>query len=306
MSFYRKVGNKEVKYEVADSYTNMKVVSDIFENDKGKTYVTVEAPCHRCYGSGQYGSLSIHDGICFACGGSGREYIDVRAYTEEEYRKYVAKKESDALRKETKERLAQEDRLKNEETYRHKAALRCGFGENDCIYVIYGRNAYSIREEIKKLGGKFNYDFGWYFTSPIKNLPAGYSFCKISFTEVYTYDPLQDIAILKENAKDIIKKKIISFLPPSNTEYYPAEIKERLRNLLVKVDTIKTIGNELYGSTNIYTFTLDRYVFVWMTDTVHSELKIGSSIFLTGTIKKFDDFNGVHQTYLSRCIIKES
>lgn len=305
MGIFKTVDGKEIFYRVADSYMDMKIVSDVYTNNKGKTYVIVEGPCHRCGGSGKYGPLVVNNGICFSCNGSGKERKEVRAYTPKEYNKYENARIDAIAKKEKERRLKEEDRIKNEEQYRHKIALERGFGENDCIYVVYGGDTYSIRGEIKKLGGKFNYDFGWYFSAPVDGLPEGFHLCEVPFADVYEYDPLQDVANLKEDVKNIIKKKIFALLPPSNTEYYPAETKERLRNLLVQVSNIKTIGSEMYGFTNIYTFTLDKYVFVWMTSTSHSELKIGSSVFLTGTIKKFDDFEGTHQTYLSRCIIKE-
>ena len=306
MGILKIVDGKEIFYRVADSYMNMKIVSDVYIKDNGRTYVIVEGPCHRCGGSGNYGPLTINNGVCFSCNGSGKRRKEVRAYTPKEYNKYENAKIDAIAKKEKERRLKEEDRIKNEEQYKHKAALERGFGENDCIYIVYGGDTYSVRSEIKKLGGKFNYDFGWYFSTAVDGLPEGFHLCEVPFTDVYEYDPLHDVANLKEDVKNIIKKKIFALLPPSDTEYYPAEAKERLRNLPVQVSNIKTIGSEMYGFTNIYTFTLDKYVFVWMTGATHSELKIGSSVFLTGTIKKFDKFDGVHQTYLSRCIIKEN
>lgn len=305
MAFYKKIGNDYVDYYVADSYADMKIVSEPFKNDKGKLYITVAAPCHRCGGSGKYGPPTVDNGICFFCGGSGKERIDVRCYTLEEYNKYQTRKGIAAERKELKRLTEEQERIKNASEYKHKEALRLGFGEDEHIYVIYGGDTYSIKEKIKELGGKFNYNIGWYFSSPVKGLPNGYQFCEFSFEDIYIYNPTWKWATIKEDAKDIVKRRIAALMPSTDTEYYPAEVKERLRNLKVEVNSIRSIGNEMYGTTNIYTFTLDKYVFVWITSSVHTELAVGDVVDLTGTVKKFDEYNGVYQTYLSRCIVKK-
>lgn len=305
MAFYKKIGNNYVGFYVADSYETMEPVSEPFENSKGKLYITLEAPCKRCGGSGNYGPLSVDNGRCFSCHGTGKERIDVRCYTEEEHNKYQTRKGVAAKRKELKRLAEEQEKIKNFNEYKHKEALRLGFGENECIYVVYGGDTYSIKEKIKELGGKFNYDLGWYFSTFTDKLPNNYKLCEIHFEEVYIYEPNYKWATIKEDAKDIIKKRIAESSPPAATEYYPAEIKDRLRNIKVTVSKIRNIESEYYGSTNIYTFTLDKYVFVWMTSSAHPELTIGAQVNLTGTVKKFDEYDGIYQTYLSHCLIRE-
>lgn len=300
MAFYKKIGNNYVRFYVADSYETMKPVSEPFENSKGKLYITLEAPCKRCGGSGYYGPLSVDNGRCFSCHGTGKERINVRCYTEEEYNKYQTRKGVAAKRKELQKLAEEQERIKNFNEYKHKEALRLGFGEDEHIYVVYGDDTYSIKEKIKELGGKFNYNIGWYFSSPVKGLPNGYQFCEFSFEDIYIYKPTWKWATIKEDAKDIVKRRIAALMPSTDTEYYPAEVKERLHSLKVEVNSIRSIGNEMYGTTNIYTFTLDKYVFVWITTTAHSELSVGDVVNLTGTVKKFDEYNGVYQTHLSR------
>ena len=59
----------------------------------------------------------------------------------------------------------------------------------------------------------------------------------------------------------------------------------------------------MYGYTFVYTFTSEDYVFVWMT-AKNLDLPAGSTVDLTGTIKKFDEYLGVKQTHMSRCVVK--
>ena len=109
---------------------------------------------------------------------------------------------------------------------------------------------------------------------------------------------------MEQNAQEVIKMRLSEVEGPSTSEFYPGEEKERLRNLKVKVSNLRGF-EDYYGYTNIITFTLDNYVFVWMTSKTDLDLTIDDEVLLTGTIKKFDEYNGVKQTHLTRCIIKE-
>ena len=59
----------------------------------------------------------------------------------------------------------------------------------------------------------------------------------------------------------------------------------------------------MYGYTSVYTFTSEDYVFVWMTSKT-LDIATGETVDLTGTIKKFDEYMGIKNTYLTRCLIK--
>ena len=102
---------------------------------------------------------------------------------------------------------------------------------------------------------------------------------------------------------NIVRKRIDKLKGPSTSIFYPANEKDRIRNITAKVKSIRGFEG-YYGYTNIYTFTSEDYVFVWMTSK-YLEVEAGDTIDLTGTIKKFDEYAGINQTYLTRCIVKK-
>ena len=73
------------KIFVADSYKNMQIVSEPFENEKGRLFVKVKGVCPRCGGSGHYSYNQIDGTRCYGCNGSGTAILTVRAYSEKEY-----------------------------------------------------------------------------------------------------------------------------------------------------------------------------------------------------------------------------
>jgi len=91
---------------------------------------------------------------------------------------------------------------------------------------------------------------------------------------------------------------------PSTSVYYPGVEKERIRNITAKVSNVRGFEG-VYGYTTVYTFTSENYVFIWMTSKCIVNLLVGDTVDLTGTIKKFDEYMGVKNTYLTRCVIKK-
>ena len=89
---------------------------------------------------------------------------------------------------------------------------------------------------------------------------------------------------------------------PSKSEYYPAAVKDRIRNITARVTNIRGFEGA-YGYTNVYTFESGNYVFVWMTQKGISNLSVGAVVDLTGTIKKFEEYEGVKNTHLTRCSV---
>lgn len=191
----------------------------------------------------------------------------------------------------------------NADKYKHQVALKLGFNEEEKIYIVCGGDTYHIKDELKKMGGKFDSTFKWYFQEEV-SLPAEYKLCLFSFDELYDYEIEAKYAKLKADAADIIQHRTASCLPPSTSVYYPAEIKTRLRNITAEVNKINGF-NGMYGYTFVYTFTANDYIFVWMTSK-DLDVKVGESVDLTGTIKKFDDYLNQHQTHLTRCIVKKA
>lgn len=284
------------EFYVAPSYQSdrNKVSGDVFFNSKGKLSVKLIAPCSRCSGTGIF---HIY-GTCFRCGGGGTETAIVRAYTEKEYaalQKAAAKR---AEAKEAKEKARLDDAIANADTYKAEIAKKLGFGDDLCAYSVYGDDTFVIKDRLKEMGARFSPAMKWYFANEIE-LPEGYFLCKISFDEVFEYKPLAKRADYREDAQEIVNKKIAELKGPSTSEFYPAHESTRIRNITAKVSKVSGFAG-VYGYTHVYTFTSENYVFVWMT-TAQQQCSVGDLVDLTGTIKKFDEYMGDKITHLSRC-----
>lgn len=288
------------KIYVADSYKNMEIIGEPYLNSNGRLYVEIKGKCPQCGGSGHYGFNQIDGTVCYGCMGSGMVSQAVRAYSEKEYNRMKRTKK----RKEEAKQAKIKDRIENLEEYKHETALKLGFNEFEKAYMVCGGDTYSIKEELKKAGAKFNPELKWIFTYPVK-LPEPFFTVPFTFDEIYDYIPETCKAIYKENTKEIISNKITKVVSENTTsEYYPAKEKERIRNIKAKVTSIRGF-NGMYGYCYIYTFAIDNYVFVWITSKCIEDISIDEDIFLTGTIKKFEQYMGICNTYLTRCIIKK-
>ena len=286
------------KFFVADSYKNAQIISEPFENEKGKMVVKIQRKCDRCSGLG-YIPIPVDGGICYKCGGSGKETKLVRAYTEKEYTRMQAANERARAKREVKAR----DLIENAAKYKHEVALKLGFGEDEKAYLVYGDDTFAIKDKLKELGARFDPTLKWFFSKEVE-LPEGYKLCAMSFDELYNYNPQSKWAEFKEDAKAIVSRRIAELKGPSTSVYYPGVEKERIRNITAKVDSIRGFEG-MYGYTSVYTFTSGDYVFVWMTSKCDMGLTVGETVDLTGTIKKFDEYMGVNQTHLTRCIVKK-
>ena len=290
------------KWYVADSYKDMEQIGDVFENEKGKMYIKVKGVCPRCSGSGHYSYNQIDGTRCYGCNGSGIAIQKVRAYTEKEYNRMQAANERARAKREAEKESKARDLVENAAKYKHEVALKLGFGEDEKVYLVYGDDTYAIKDELKRLGARFDPTLKWFFSKEVA-LPEGYKLCEMSFDELYNYNINTKWAEFKEDAKAIVSRRINELKGPSTSEYYPGAEKERIRNITAKVASIRGFEG-MYGYTSVYTFTSGNYVFVWMTAKCDLDLTAGETVDLTGTIKKFDEYMGTKNTYLTRCLIK--
>lgn len=291
------------KFFVADSYKDMEILGEPFENEKGRLFVKVKGACPRCGGSGHYSYNQMDGTRCYGCNGSGISIQKVRAYTEKEYtRMQAASKRARAKREAEKEAKAR-DLVENAAKYKHEVALKLGFGEDEKVYLVYGDDTFAIKDKLKELGARFDPTLKWFFPAEVA-LPEGYKFCVFTFDELYDYNPQTKWAQFKEDAKNIVARRIAELKGPSTSIYYPAAEKARIRNITAKVDSIRGFEGR-FGYTMVYTFTSEDYVFVWMTSKCDLNLSVGEIIDLTGTIKKFDEYLGIRQTHLARCTVKK-
>lgn len=300
------------KFFVADSYKNAQIIGEPFENEKGKMVVKIQRKCDRCSGLGiivarvennQYIPIPVDGVICYKCRGSGKETKLVRAYTEKEYTRMQAANERARAKREAEKEAKARDLVENAAKYKHEVALKLGFGEDEKAYLVYGDDTFAIKDKLKELGARFDPTLKWFFSKEVE-LPEGYKLCAMSFDELYNYNPQSKWAEFKEDAKAIVSRRMIELKGPSTSIYYPGVEKERIRNITAKVDSIRGFEG-MYGYTSVYTFTSGDYVFVWMTSKCDLDLAVGETVDLTGTIKKFDEYMGIRNTYLTRCVVKK-
>ena len=293
------------KIFVADSYKDMKIVGEPFADELkgGRLYVRVKGACPRCGGSGHYSYNQMDGTRCYGCMGSGISIQKVRAYTEKEYNRMQTANERARAKRVAEKEAKAKDLVDNAAKYKHEAALKLGFGENEKAYLVYGDDTFAIKDKLKELGARFDPTLKWFFSKEVA-LPEGYKLCEMSFDELYNYNPQTKWAEFKEDAKAIVKRRMAELKGPSTFVYYPGVEKERIHNITAKVSNIRGFEG-VYGYTSVYTFTSENYVFVWMTAKCDLNLAVGDIVDLTGTIKKFDEYMGVAQTHLTRCTIKK-
>ena len=290
------------KIFVADSYKDMQIVSEPFENEKGRLFVKVKGVCPRCGGSGHYSYNQMDGTRCYGCNGSGTAILTVRAYSEKEYNRMQTANDRARAKREAEKEVKARDLVENAAKYKHEVALKLGFGEDEKIYLVYGDDTYAIKDELKRLGARFDPTLKWFFSKEVA-LPEGYKLYGMSFDELYTYNPQTKWAEFKEDAKALVSRKMAELKGPSTSKFYPGAEKERIRNITAKVKSIRGFEGA-YGYTAIYTFTSEDYVFVWMSSKCDVDFAVGDTVDLTGTIKKFDEYASVKNTYLTRCIVK--
>lgn len=286
------------KIFVAKSYQNGEILSaEPYLNFKGKAVVKVRMECPRCGGSGHYAYNPLDGTVCYGCNGTGKVVNEVRAYTEKEYANMEKANERAKERKIEAKQAKEKDLIDNAETYKKEVAKKLGFNENGKMFIICGGDTYEIKDQLKELGAKFNPSFKWYVSNKIE-LPERYNLCEFSFDDLYDYEPLTKWANLKNNVNEIIDNKLAQYATISETEYYPAKIKDKI-NVKVTLSNIRGFSGA-YGYTYIYTFTFDKYVFVWMT-TKDLEIEKDTIVELSGTIKGFETYQNIAQTQITRC-----
>ena len=294
-------------WKVAPSYKHAKILS--VNEDTRKALI--EEKCDRCGGSGIIAArvenghivpIPVDGGICYKCNSKGKIRKWVKAYTEEEMDKYIASQDRARERKAEKAEQERQEKLNKSKENQEKLLAEWGYDiENPLIWLIGGGNTYEIKDQLKELGCKFNPAFGWYSAQPI-DIPENYGMVSINFYDVYTWFPLSNKFMLKDDAKKIADTAKATLEPESHSEY-EGEIKERLRDLEVTLTAIRSFDG-YYGTSFIYTFTHGENVLTWITSSC-KDIEVGNEFYLTGTVKEHSEYKNIKTTYLTRCIIKK-
>ena len=289
-----------MEWKVAPSYENYRIVSV----DEDAKKAVVECQCDRCGGSGMYIIPRAFQGTCFACGGAGVIRKRVKAYTTDEYEKYLAT-QTRAKERKAEKRAAEIAKLQEESEANLRVALEeAGYEtEHPQIWLVIGENTYAIKDTLKGLGCKYKPEFGWYCTHTV-DVPADYNIVPVPFDEVCDWNPVTKRISVKENAKEVADAAKAKAMPKSNSEFI-GEVKQRLRDLHVMLTGCRTIET-YYGISLVYTFKMGDNVLTWFCSGkgIDPDIEVGDVVLLTGTVKEHKEYNGVKQTYLNRCIVK--
>ena len=286
-----------MKFFVAPSYETWTI--DRVDEEARKALVVTR--CDHCGGTGAYIIPGVFTGVCFKCNGAGHLSKWVKAYTDDEYIKYLKTQERARERKEVKrqEKMAELDA--NSEANKLALLEKFGFENPAYVYLISG-NTYEIKDYIKERGGRYNPALNWYFTSEVE-VPEGYELVKVAVDELYDWMPRVKRLELKDNAKEIAAAARASVAPESKSEFI-GDIKQRLRGLKVVLTGARAVSSP-YGESIMFTFKQDENVLVWFTSCPPDADKavVGNEYLLTGTVKDHKVYNGEKQTYLNRCIL---
>ena len=294
-----------MEYRIAKSYEDQgyKIIK-VYEQN-GKLYADCKSACGRCGGEGVIPSFGhIDKGICFQCGGAGWFSKTVRAYTEEERAKLDAtakKKEENRIAK------AQADSEVN------KAAWLKKYGMAEQMYIVTGVNTYFIKDDLKAAGARFYTGMGWFFTE--QNAPKGYIgstpafLYPVAFDDLFQWNCFSKTASYKENALDQLQAAIKAITDAKNAEgstsEFHGEIGDRIRKEKATFVSQRYFENQ-WGGKFVYTFEIDGDVLVWFTQSaLASGIQPGDEVELSGTIKDHKEYNGIKQTVLNRCVVKE-
>lgn len=289
-----------MKWKVAPSYSNYTIVSV----DEDAKKAIVESQCDRCGGSGMYIIPRVFQGTCFACNGAGRIRKRVKAYTPDEYEKYLAT-QTRAKERKAEQRAAEVAKLQEESEANFRVALEEAGYDVECpqIFVVIGENTYAVKDELKELGCKYKPEFGWYCTHAV-DVPVYYGMVGIPFNQVCEWNPVAKKIFVKDGAKEIADAAKNEAAPKSNSEFI-GDIKQRLRDMEVVYTNCRTIES-YYGVSLVYTFKLGDNVLTWFCSGkgIDPDIEIGETVLLTGTVKDHKIYNGVKQTIVNRCIVK--
>ena len=284
-------------YYTADSYRGFELVGEPYYNKSGKLASIAKCTCPRCGGKGiivarvENGRpipIPVDGGICYECGGAKIVKKEIRLYTEAEYNAMQRAKETRAKKKDEEMRAAADKKQAD-------WLRRNGFNENGNTFIVTGET-YSIKEQLKEAGFKFDSVFMWHQSE----VPAGYEDKVISF---HWSDLVEFSAWGEGHYLDGARKKVQDAVNPPEEQPKSEWLEgDKVTNLCVTF--VRKNGFQgRFGWTNIFTFQDENdNVLTWFTST-EPDIKLGDSFFISAIIKDRTEYKGLKQTVISRAKI---
>ena len=260
-------------------------MATLVKTDRNGTKYWTENKCPKCGGTGGIDYYPhVEGGICFKCNGSGYYPHSWKEYTPE----YAAKLEERRIAREKKK--APE---KNAKIFEDN-----GFNEEGFMWIVLG-DTYSIKEELKAAGAKFDQRFFWHFDHE----DNGYSCIKISIEDVAKKSFI-DVWQFNDYIWEYIEKLLKENAPKTSSEYI-GNVGDKFEGsvTLIKIHTYET-NFTYHGEINyIYKFSDENNnTIVWKTG--YKNLKEGKTYRIKGRIKEHSEYNGDKQTVLIRCKVE--
>lgn len=257
--------------------------------------------CPKCGGVGYLPGYEFIDGArCWKCGDTG--------YYPHEW----VEKSEERVQKENEKRLA---KLKAQAPEKNKAFLKAnGFSKDGKTYLVLG-DTYSVKDDLKKIGGKFDYIMGWH----IPEDSIDYETIDVDINDVaykndigeWVFKPIGDIDSFVKEVKEEHKKAKMPKRDSKNSEYVGnVGDKITVKATLKKEYTYETNYGYYGGSSTIYNFEdEDGNILVWNTSSMpyvnDRPIETGKKYEITGTVKDHKEYKGEKETVLIRCKIKE-
>ena len=266
----------------------------------GTKYYEGLIPCDRCGGKGGSESWKFTGWTCYKCNGSGVMNASWKEYTPE----YEAKLNARRLARANKKHEAELEEAKaNAKKYESEFFESNGFNNEGFTWIVLG-DTYSIKEELKSKGAKFNSYLGWHFNHEESN----YKLMMVSVEEVAERNVFYKWNY-KDDAYEVIEK-IKKSIDTSNSEFF-GEINQKVKDLKVKL-----VSNAMYYRPSysrwrqnetepvyVYTFEDEKEnLFVWKTAGFDQELleSNGEMLTIDFTIKDHNEYKGKKQTIIKR------
>ena len=260
--------------------------------DRNGTRYFSDFTCHRCGGFGKLNCYAYIDGgTCWECGGSGVSAgTEVKVYTPEHEAKLAAQREA-------RQKKAEAERYQKLLSERDSRLEKAGFAKETIddtvewvIYRVVG-NTYSIKDELKEAGCKFNPAVGWYRSTPVD----GHRCQRLTEKDV-----LADSPFIEWKSKGEVEFAWAENLEKVESKSeWQGEIGSRIE---IKVTVNKAIPcSNAYGSSNLYTMTdEDGNIYKWFTAKVLTE---GQTYHFRATVKDHSEYKGEKQTVITRAMI---
>lgn len=276
---------------VAKTYESMTVIGEPYMRDK-KMYVIVSGPCSRCGGSGHYSMNGWGDTTCYRCHGAKVEKKEVRWYTDSQR----------ASMDKAAEKRAADRVIKNEERRIKFAAHNAfGFGDENYITLIYGKNN-EIKEWRDTLPSHtiwYSEIFGWYMPSANHcDFPENINHLRLEWDAVRNPDDAENLT-MKDNSE--VRELVYKMIHGESKSEYQGSINEWLEKDVIVKKNISLTNN--FGDSHMHIMEdEDENVYVWTT--ASKSIEEDTQLHLRMKVKDHKEYKGVKQTIVYYCKIK--